>query len=322
MIFITGTNGLVGSQIARKFLSAGFKIKALKRENSNLDLVKDIQHQIEWVVGDLLDLGVLEEAMQNVEYVVHCAAMVSFNPKEAKEMHTVNVTGTSNLVNVALHHSIKKFCFVSSVSALGRKKEISAIDEKAEWAESELNSAYAKSKYLAEMEVWRGQAEGMPSVIVNPSVVLGVGDLDKSSTQLFKYVAKEHLFYSKGTLNYVDVRDVAEITFRLTVSDIVEERFILNAGYCSYEDFFLKTSQRLGKKMPKYSLTPFIAEIAWRTSYFMSLLTGKKPFVTKEIARNAQNHFTYSNAKVCLLLNYQFKDLDETLNWVCGEMKK
>jgi nucleoside-diphosphate-sugar epimerase len=113
------------------------------------------------------------------------------------------------------------------------------LNEKSTWEEDPLNSNYAKSKYLAEMEVWRGVAEGLNAVIVNPSVILGEADWNKSSTQLFKYANSEPTYYPKGSLNYVDILDLSECVYQLVTSDIVGERFVLNAG-----TFLFKTSLR------------------------------------------------------------------------------
>jgi nucleoside-diphosphate-sugar epimerase len=322
MIFITGINGLVGSYIARELLSRGEKIRGLHRKNSDLSLIQDIQHQIEWVEGDILDVLALEKAMQGCEYIIHCAAMVSFAPKDRQLMYQVNIEGTRNMVNIASKNSIRKFLFISSIAAIGRQKGIEIVNEENKWVESELNSHYSKTKYLAEIEVWRAQAEGLPMVIINPSLVLGPSDWEKSSTRVFKYVWEEKLFYSRGSMNYVDVRDVAEISAKLLFSDIFNERFIVNAGRTTYEEAFNLIAQNFQKRAPKYPINGLIAEIAWRFFYVTSLISGKAPLITKETARLARNNFFYLNDKVTKQLGFQFKPLTETIAWTCEHLKK
>jgi dihydroflavonol-4-reductase len=322
MVFLTGITGLVGSFVARELLAKGFKIRALRRANSDLSWLADLNSQIEWREGDVLDIASLEAGIQGCEYVIHCAAIVSFAPKDRQMMYKVNVEGTQNVVNVCLDYKPRKLLFISSVAALGRSKESQVLSEANKWIESDLNSNYAKTKHLAEMEVWRASAEGLPVVILNPSVVLGPSDWHKTSTRIFKYVWDEKMFYSKGTMNYVDVRDVAALAHQLLVKDIVNERFIINAGKTTFEECFELIAQSFQKRKPKYAINAWIAEIAWRFFAFTSAITGKAPLVTKETARIAQTSFYYANDKIIQTLNYQFRPLSDTIAWTCAVLKQ
>ncbi len=326
-ILITGITGLVGSFTARHFLKSGFQVTGLKRENSDLSLIEDIENQIVWYEGDILDILALEKAIENVNYVVHAAAIVSFAPKDRNRMFKTNVEGTINVVNLCLEKNIKKLCFVSSVAALGRKISsenkaihVIKINEKATWEENEMNSNYAKTKYLAEMEVWRGQSEGLNSVIINPSLILGEADWNKSSTQLLKYVYDEHKFYPEGNLNYVDVLDVAECIYKLATSDISDERFILSAGEITYKDFFDKVALRFNKKSPPTLLGKSFTGFVWRLESIRSFFTGNAPLITKETALSSGHSFEYSNDKIKKSLNFSFKDLDESLDRICNNL--
>ena len=328
-ILITGITGLVGSFTARYFLKTGFQVAGLKRRNSDLSFIQDIENHIIWYEGDILDILALERAIENVNYVIHAAAIVSFAPKDRDKMFKTNVEGTINVVNLCLEKNIKKLCFVSSVAALGRKipnennvNHVVKIDEKVTWEENELNSNYAKTKYLAEMEVWRGQSEGLNSVIVNPSVILGEADWNKSSTQLLKYVYDEHKFYPEGNLNYVDVQDIAECIFKLTVSDISSERFILSAGQITYKEFFDKVAPKFNKKAPSTLLGKSLTGIVWRLEAFRSFFTGNAPLITKETALSSSHSFEYSNDKIKNTLNYTFRNLDESLDRICKNLFK
>jgi dihydroflavonol-4-reductase len=326
-ILITGITGLVGSFTARRFLEEGFKVMGLKRENSDLSLLQDIENQIVWNEGDVLDILALEKAIENANYVVHAAAIVSFAPKDRSRMFKTNVEGTTNVVNLCLDKKIKKLCFVSSVAALGRKTpnektehQIIKINEKATWEESDLNSNYAKTKYLAEMEVWRGQSEGLDSVVVNPSLILGEADWNKSSTQLLKFVYDEHKFYPEGNLNYVDVKDVAECIYKLTVSDISDERFILSAGQMMYKDFFEKVAPRFQKKAPSILVGKSLTGIIWRLEAIRTFFTGNAPLITKETALSSSHSFEYQNDKIKNTLHFSFRNLDESLDRICKNL--
>jgi nucleoside-diphosphate-sugar epimerase len=328
-ILITGITGLVGSFTARRFLAEGFKVVGLKRTNSDLSLLQDIESQIVWFEGDILDILILEKAIEDVNYVVHAAAIVSFAPKDRIRMFKTNVEGTVNVVNLCLEKKIKKLCFVSSVAALGRKipnenliNQVLKIDEKATWEDNPLNSNYAKTKYLAEMEVWRGVSEGLKSVIVNPSIILGEADWNKSSTQLLKFVYDEHKFYPAGNLNYVDVEDVVTCIYQLMISDVSNERFVLSAGQLSYKDFFEKVASRFKKKAPSTLLGKTLTGIVWRLEAFRSFFTGNAPLITKETALSSSHSFDYQNDKIKTELNFSFKNIDESINRICNSLLK
>lgn len=271
-----------------------------------------------------MDVVSLEKALADVDYVIHAAAVVSFVPRDEATMYKVNVEGTANVVNACLKRGIRKLCHVSSVAALGRpdprmiaSDTTIVINETQRWTDSPNNSAYAKSKYLAEVEVWRGIAEGLSVVIVNPSLILGEGDWQKSSTQLFKYVYDGKPFYTEGTVNYIDVRDIAEAIYQLTLSEIENERFILSAGTATYRELFAAIAEGFGKKPPHIKVGSGLAGGIWRVEAVRSWLTGSRPLITKDTARSAAHHFEFSNAKIKKALSFDFQPLDKTVKRVC-----
>lgn len=327
-IIVTGANGLVGSAIVKQFLAAGYQVKALCRATSDLSLLEDVRANIELVEGDVLDVLSLEKAFEGIDYVVHAAAVVSFAPKDRQQLYKVNVEGTANVVNACLGMaSLKKLCFVSSIAALGRPSTTTnptalyEIDENQKWEDSPLNSHYAKSKYQAECEVWRGEAEGLPIVIINPSIVLGEGHWHRSSTQLFHYVYKGSPFYTDGFLNYVDIKDLARAVEELTVSQIQSERYILSANSISYKEFFDKIAFYFNKKGPSVRLPKPLIEILWRIESLRAMLTGASPLITKETAKTARTRFHYKSDKIKKTLNFEFSAIDTTIERVCNYLK-
>jgi nucleoside-diphosphate-sugar epimerase len=321
MIFITGCNGLVGSTVARVLLARGEKVSALKRKSSDLTLVKDIESSIEWIEGDIFDTEVLNKAMAQADTVIHAAAIISFAPRKRGKMYDTNVQGTANVVNAALKNNIKKFCYISSIAALGRKKNEFVINENALWEESEMNTHYAKSKYLAELEVWRGIEEGLPAFIVSPSVILGPGDWKNGSTKIFHYIFKENKFYTKGHVSYVDVKDVAAIIVKLLDKNVIGERFILNAGRVTYQELFVLIARYFNVKPPAIEVGKFIAEIAWRVEKFRAMFSDSEPILTKETVKLAGLSFDYKNEKISRLLDYKFVTLEQTIAQTCQDLK-
>lgn len=319
MIAVTGANGLAGSYIIRKLHALNIPFIALKRKGSDTSFLNDIQQHITWRDADITDQVSLREAFEGVTGVIHTAAYVSFNPRKRKKVFENNTIGTQNVVNVCLLHNIKRLLHISSVAALGRQKGQVHLNEDNKWVTNGVASNYAESKYKAELEVFRGQEEGLSTVIINPSVILGFSNWDKSSAQLFQYSWKEKPFYIEGSLNYVDVRDVAEIAVKLFHSTIENERFIISAGNISYLDFFTKTAKTFQKKAPSIKVNPGLAKFLARLESVRIRLTGSEPLITIETARLANAFFEYDNQKVKKVLDYQFQSIDNTINWCCQQ---
>jgi nucleoside-diphosphate-sugar epimerase len=321
--FITGATGLVGSYIARKLVGEGKEVYALKRKNSkssdNKTLVtKEIEHKINWIEGDILDVSLLLEVLQGMDYVIHSAAAVSMLPKDQAQTFKVNIEGTANMVNAALEAKVRKFCHISSIAAIGVPENVVSINEKANWADDNKNFIYAKSKHYAEREVWRGIAEGLNAVIVNPSTVLGISPPDRSSGQIIHLIAKGISYYPLGNINLIDAEDVAEVIFRLLHSEIQSERFILNAGNISYKDFFTKVGNHFGKPAPKYKLGTRALQIVFLLSKITHFWGLSKTQMSREIISATQSTHTYDNTKIINTLgNFQFKDLVQTIREVC-----
>ena len=320
MILVTGASGLVGSQLVTQLVKAGKKVKALYR--SSIPVIEGAEN-IEWVRGDILDVVALEEAMVGVQQVYHCAAIVSFNPKNKAALYKTNVEGTANVVNACLNANIQKLVFVSSVAALGRIREDTPINETMNWSEETSNSEYGKTKYFAEMEVWRGIGEGLDAVIVNPVIILGSGDWEKGSSELFKSAYDEFPWYTEGSGGFVDVVDVVKAMILLMESNFSAERFILCADNLTYRDVFTQMANNFGKKPPHRKVTPLLAAIVWRLEAVKAMFTGKDPLLTKETARTAAAKVRFDNKKLKLFFaNFEYTPVPVSLKRICSELQK
>jgi len=297
MILVTGASGFLGQHLVRHLSAQGMIARALYHAHPPTDELKNLPG-IEWACCDLLDIYDVEEVMQGVTDIYHCAAIVSFDPGMRDRMLHFNPESTANIINQAVLQGIRKLVYVSSVAAIGRtgdaKKE---IDEETEWTESKYNSAYGFSKYLAEMEVWRGIGEGLNAAIINPGVILGPGNGRDLSAQMMKMVYREFPFYSNGVTSWVDVEDVVNVLVILMGSDVEAERFIISGGNFSYKEIFTFMARALHKKPPHIAANSFMTGIAWRLSALQKALLGKKTLVTKETANNANTRSFYNNHK-------------------------
>lgn len=320
MVLVTGGAGLLGRELLKQLLSDGIKVRALYNKTA---LPFSDDDNLEQFQCDILDTFGLEEAMQGVEQVYHCAAIVTFNPALKKKLFKVNVEGTTNIVNASLDAGVKKMVYVSSVAALGRLRADAVINENMKWTEEANNSSYGHSKYLAEMEVWRGIGEGLEAVVVNPVIILGDGDWNNGSSQIFKSVYEEFPWYAEGTTGFVDVRDVAKAMVQLMTSDISRERFILSEGNHTYREVFSLIAKKFGKTPPHKKVTPMIAKIVWRLEALKSFFTGKDPLVTKETAETALAKVSFDNSKLKKFLpDFSYHTIEETISYTCNAMEQ
>ncbi len=315
MILITGASGFVGQHLVH-LLSAqgGREIRALYHRRVPDDRLQRLPG-VHWMQCDLLDIFSVAEVMQGVDEVYHCAAVISFHPRMKEEMMQVNITGTAHIVDAALEAQVRKLVFISSVAALGRNIQGQEITEEVQWEEGGYNSAYAQSKYYAEMEVWRGIAEGLNAAILNPGIILGAGgDWEAGSARLMKLVYDEFPFYTHGVNGWVDVRDVAKAASMLMDRDISAERFILSAGNFSYKQVFTLMAEALSRRPPRYRATPFMTDLVWRWNVVRSRFTGAVATVTKETARTAGQVCYYNNEKLKRFFpDFHYTELIETI---------
>ncbi|MFK7799417.1 MAG: SDR family NAD(P)-dependent oxidoreductase [Aureispira sp.] len=309
-VLVTGGTGFVGAYLLRYLLQAGYAVRATKRPTSPMELVADIQDQLEWVEGDILDPTFVEAAMQDMQQVYHSAAMISFDPKKVATMMKVNVEGTANIVNAALYEGVEKLVHVSSIAALGRREFQPHIDERIQWENSKENSNYAISKFRAECEVWRAREEGLTVAIINPSTIIGAGYWQEGSCRIVKEAARGLRYYPTGSTGFVDVRDVARAAIALMESAIEGERYIVNGDNRSYKNFFSILSKELGTTAPQWTAPNWMLKTLSTLDWLRSKLSNSAPILTREILNNVQSTYYYNNEKIIADLQFEFTPLD------------
>lgn len=320
MILVTGGSGLVGSTLIEYLLARGEMVKAIYNKTP---LKQFESTTLQTVHCDLLDVITLEEVMQDVTRVYHCAGLVSFRPNDVQRLYQVNVEATANLVNAALHANVEKLVHVSSVAAMGRLRQQETITEKMSWTPETSNSKYGETKFLGEMEVWRGVAEGLPAVIINPSIILGPGDWNDGSTAIFKSAFNEFPWYTEGVTGFVGVNDVVSSMVALMDSDVVGERFIISAQNESYRTVFNRIADAFNKKRPHKKVTPFLSKWVSRLELVKSKITGKQPLVTKETAFTAMAKVHFDNSKLFKFLPaFSYEPLQKTILDTCQALQQ
>ena len=318
-ILVTGGTGFLGAYIIKALIEKGYQVRAIRRSSKVPSYIDaSVFSRVEWVDGDVLDVVSLEDAMEGVDAVIHAAGLVSFHDHERKEMYQVNTDGTTNVVNIALEKNIRKLIHISSVAALGRTAKGGHVNEDKKWEESNVNTHYARSKYKAELEVWRGMAEGLDAVILNPSTILGYGDWSSGSCAIFKNIYEEFRWFTPGINGFVDVEDVAKVTVMVLESNITEERFIVNGDTWTFKKLMDTIADNFNKKKPLRETTPLLMKFAWRFEKWKSFFTGSRPLLTRESARVAMSKTFFANDKLLAAFpGFSFTPLEESIKTAC-----
>lgn len=324
-ILITGATGMLGAYVLKAILQKGeekpihLTYRTEEKKALTLKFLSDFNidaqriQALHWHQGDLMDCCFVESLVEPGMTIYHCAAIVSFNKKDANWMIESNMTTTQNLINESVVKQDVYFLHVSSIAAIGRENTQQVVTEKNQWTNSDANSAYAVSKNLAEMEVWRGFQEGVKGAIINPSIILGVFPESKSSLKIFDLAQKEFPFYATGENGFVDVEDVVKSMLVLVENQVHEERYIISAGNFSYQTICNLIAEGLDKKKPKYQTTMFLGKIALGLE-FVKVLFGQPRTLSLDLLKTSLQKNHYDNSKFTKAFNFSYKSLEESMN--------
>ena len=326
MILVTGGTGLVGAHLLYHLIKNDENVRAIYRSKNRIEKVKEVFSfytddaslfsKIEWFKADITDVPSMIPAFVGIKKVYHCAALISFNPKDYREMRKVNIHGTAIIANLSIDAKVDKICFVGSIASIGSSANGGLITEDCEWNSQESNSDYSITKFGAEMEIWRASQEGVAVVIVNPGVILGSGFWETGSGKLFTQVYNGFKYFTEGITGFVGVKDVVKLMILLMNSTLKNERFILVSENKSFKEIFFSMASSMDKKPPSKKIKPWQTAIFWRVSWVLSTLTGKEPLLSKSSAKSAHSISRYSSEKIEKSLNFQFEKIDNVIKSV------
>lgn len=328
MILVTGGTGLVGAHLLWHLVQEHQVIRAIHRRGSNLQEVakvfsyyseqpKQYFERISWVEADITDLPALESAFDGIDRVYHAAALISFDPGDFELLMKTNAEGTANMVNLSIAHSVKKFCYVSTIGTIGRSSNGDPATEETEWTPDNTN-VYAQSKYAAEMEVWRGAQEGLEVVMVNPGVILGPGFWDSGTGDLFQTASKGYRFYPPGGTGFVSVHDVVRMMTLLMNADIVNQRYIAVAKNLTFEEILSRLCPLLGQSKPSKRLLFWQLELGRIADVVWSFFSGAGRRITRASIHSMKHRDDYSNRKAREALSFEFESLDPIIEFSCA----
>ena len=321
MVLVTGASGFLGGELVKQLVANGEQVRIIIREKSNINHLDAIKDKLEIFQADILDIPSLEIALEGVDEVYHSAAIISYANRNYDAMYKCNVEGTANLVNLSIEKNIKKLVHISSIAAIGGKPN-ECITEETKWEKNKWTTQYGITKMLAEREIWRGVAEGLNAVIVNPGIIIGAGRDNKATMRVFNLIAQVKMpFYSIGTNGFIDVKDVAQCSIQLMKQTVSAQRFILIAGNYSFKYYFETIAKNFQVKPPKWKLNKYIGKIAVTADWFISFLKRKEPSLTNENMKVSLENFEYSKEKIKQQLAYTFIPIEQSIQEIVSHIK-
>jgi len=315
-VLITGATGLLGRNITNHLLSKNFKVIGAKRSTS----ITFNHPDLSWI--ELDKLLKLDPKDFKIDFVIHCAALVSYNASDKDELFKVNKGITESIAKWARSARAKKFVYISSIATLGKNSDSHIINEITPWDDTDFTTNYALSKRAGEKAVKENGAKGLNYIILNPSIILGPAELSQSSAKLFQYVLDQKPFFTRGFINYIDVRDISKVISELIESDIVNEQFVINSGYTTYKSFFKQLAEKLNCKAPFIAVPKSALILGAYLENLWSKFKSKEPLLSSETARIAGNKYIYDSTKIKNQLSIAFHTLDESFDYSISEMKK
>ena len=302
-VLVTGGTGCVGSNLAIALVREGCNVRILRRPDSDLRAIgrADVEHRF----GDVRDLESLKCAMTGCDTVFHTAAIVSYWRRERERMYDVNIGGTRNVVQACLETGIEKLVHTSSVAAIGFPEHGSWADETNPFNWEAYDVGYRISKHRAEQEIQRGVRLGLPSVIVNPSIVVGPRDIHFNGGQIVRDIYKKRLFfYLDGGMNVVHVDDVVRGSIAAACRGRIGERYILCGENLAMKEVFQIAAEVVGGIRPMMRLPGCAVRLVATAAEGFGSISNRKPWLTRELVARSGTAYYFTNAKARKELDY------------------
>ena len=316
-LLLTGATGFIGYYLSHALAAAGRPFVALVRSTSDTTVLRELSAWCTLSEGDVTDPESLLDALEGVDFVIHAAACVSYQSGDEDRMLKVNAEGTANLVNMMLEAGTPRLVYLSSVATLNRIDDGQTVQLTDRWPLEEPNTPYARSKFAAEREVWRGQAEGLSVGVVYPAVVLGAGDWNGTHTPaLWRRAAAGSSIYSGGSAGFVDVRDVVAAVLAVLDRSVDRDRFLLSAANLTWKDLLTQVAKSIDAKPPAYAMPSWQSALLWPVERLRARLTGATPLITRAAHRNLQATFRYDGSHYVTETGRQYVPIEETVREV------
>ena len=326
MYLVTGAAGFLGSTICRQLVERGEKVRGFVLPGDKS--VKYLPEEVEICEGDVCDVASVRNFFTVPEgtetIVLHIASIVTVKPDYNPLVMDVNVTGTKNIIKLALERpECKKMVYCSSTGAIpevkGRKiKEVTYFDE------DQVIGCYSRAKAIATQDVMNAiKTQGLNACIVHPSGIMGPEDyaVGETTKTLIDIINGEMPMGMDGTFNLCDVRDLAAGTIAAADKGRKGQCYILGNEPVSFRDFVKMVCDESGCKPIKQFLP---LGIAYKLAAFMEKTAkpGKEPLMTTFSVYNLARNNDFDSSKAREELGYTTRPYADTIRDEIAWLKK
>jgi dihydroflavonol-4-reductase len=263
IVLVTGATGFIGSALCRCLVEQGHSVRALHRPTSSLAALEGLP--VNRIVGDVLAPETLRPALEGAGWVFHAAAQAAYW-RHPEQVVQVAVEGTRNVMRAAWEAGVGRAVLTSSLAAMGVPAPGELLTEHNTFNLPPHRFAYGYAKRQAEIEALQVAAQGLEVVIVNPSVVLGPGDLNQISGSMVIEAARgKAVFWLEGGMNIVHIDDVVAGHLAAARRGRPGERYILAGENLSHRQVLTTLAEIVGRRPPLFEIPGWLVEPAART---------------------------------------------------------
>lgn len=248
-ILVTGATGFLGRHLVSALRDRGASVVALCRKEEPSIAALGVEVRL----GDVLDAASVRAAAEGCQTLYHCAGKVSRQPEDAEELYRVHVEGTKITLDAARLAGIERVVYASTSGVVAVSEDPKDVRSEKAPVPTDLIQRwpYYRSKLYAEKAALDRSGSSFEIVSVNPTLLLGPGDVHGSSTgDVLRFLEKKVPFVPAGGMSFVDARDAAEAMILAMASGRAGERYLISAQNLTIEAFFSRLSRISGVKAP------------------------------------------------------------------------
>ncbi len=302
-VFITGADGMLGSNVVRELLKRNHEVTALIQKESNSFTLDGLN--INRVYGNILDKEELVEQTKHADAIIHCAACTNIWPARSDRTWEINVQGTENIIEAGLRNNTSRLVFVGTANSFGSGSKEQPGNEMNSYEAVRYGLDYMDSKHHAQEIILRATKEqGLPAIIVNPTYMIGPYDSKPSSGAMILALKEEKVpCYPCGGKNYICATDAAIGCVNALTMGRIGETYILGSENLSFQEMFSRVCTVVGAKMPSRKMPPVLVKAYGRINSFAAKWKRNPPTISYQMAvLSCEDHY-YSAEKAVRELN-------------------
>ena len=247
-VLVTGATGFLGRHLLRR-LSGAYDVVGLAR---NIPSESDFPH----VRGDVTNPSTLAPALDGIDAVIHAAGNVSHEQADASRTWDVHVKGTTSLLDAAARAGVRRVVHLSSSGTVAVSTKPEVLGEDAPSPLPIIGTwPYYRAKLFSEQIALARSRPGFDVLCLNPSLLLGPGDLAHDSTRpVVLFLQGQLQAAPAGGVSFVDVRDVAQAAELALTRGEPGQRYLLTGANWSWTEFYRRLSELTGLRAPMLTL--------------------------------------------------------------------